>query len=159
MTRQVADGGMASKVEGSCGYIEHAVAESRQAVVLQLGLGEVLTTPHCKTGLVTKRILVPRAWTDLFVLPKQLKKEMRFGTRHVKSLYNSITAAAKELTKYKLDLGVYRGYVRQRGTIRAEDYIFFYGKGNENHQLKTGFYIQHRTVSAVKIVDFVSDRI
>jgi len=40
-------------------------------------------------------------------LPKQLKKEMRFGTRHVKNLYMSgslTAAAAKELTRYKLDL-------------------------------------------------------
>jgi hypothetical protein len=34
---QVADGGTASKMEGSCEYIEYAVADSRQEVVLQLG--------------------------------------------------------------------------------------------------------------------------
>ena len=33
---QVVDGGTASDVEGSCEYIEYAVVESRQAVVLQL---------------------------------------------------------------------------------------------------------------------------
>ena len=33
----VADGGTASNVEGSCEYIELAVADSRQGVVLLLG--------------------------------------------------------------------------------------------------------------------------
>ena len=37
--------------------------------------------------------------------------------------------------------------------------IFFYGKRNENLQLGTGFFVHHRTVSAVKSVEFVSDRV
>ena len=32
-------------------------------------------------------------------------------------------------------------------------------KGNENHQLGTGFIVHHRTVSAVTRAEFVSDRV
>jgi len=48
--------------------------------------------------------------------------------------------------------------VGQRGTVRAGGYNFFYRKGNENHQLGTGLILHHRIVSAVKRVEFVSDR-
>jgi len=43
-------------------------------------------------------------------------------------------------------------------TIRAGDYNFFYGKGNKNHEVETGFFVHHRTVSTMKRVEFVSDR-
>jgi hypothetical protein len=41
--------------------------------------------------------------------------------------------------------------------VRTEDYIFSYRKGNENI-LGTGFFVHHRTASAVQRVPFVGDR-
>jgi hypothetical protein len=44
------------------------------------------------------------------------------------------------------------------GTERAEDYTLFYGAGNEDHQLGTGFFVHKKIISEVRRVDFVSDR-
>jgi hypothetical protein len=66
---------------------------------------------------------------------------MKSGTWNVRSLYRavSLTAAARELARYVLDLfGVQEVRWDKGGTVRAGGCNFFYGKGNENRQLGTG---------------------
>ena len=67
---------------------------------------------------------------------------MRFGTWNVRSLYRagSLTAAARELARYKLDLvGVQEVSWDKGGTVIAGDYNVCNGKGNDK-QLRTGYF-------------------
>jgi hypothetical protein len=49
--------------------------------------------------------------------------------------------------------------VGQRGHSKSRSLCIFYGKGNENCQLWERFLVNHRQVSEVKRVQFVSDRV
>jgi exonuclease III len=87
--------------------------------------------------------------------------DMRFGTWNVRSLHRTRTlkTAARELGKYTLDsVALQEARWEKDGTERAEDYTFFYGEGNGDHQLWPGFFVHKRIVSAVRKVDFTSDR-
>ena len=104
---------------------------------------------------------MPQTFTNTLVRPKERERDMKFGTWNVRSLYRagSLEAAARELARYKLDLvGVQEVSWDREGTV-AVDFNFVYGKGNGNHQLGTGFFVHHRTVSAVKRVQFISNRV
>jgi hypothetical protein len=65
------------------------------------------------------------------------------------------------LARCKLDLvlvGVQEVRWDREGTVRAGDYNFSYGKGNEN-QLGTGFFAHHRMILAVKRAEFINNRL
>jgi hypothetical protein len=72
----------------------------------------------------------PSTWTDTLVRHKQQKSDMRFGTWNVRSLYRAgsftaAAAAARELSRYKLDLvGVQEVSWDKGGTVRAWNYNF-----------------------------------
>jgi hypothetical protein len=78
--------------------------------------------------------------------------DMRFQTWNVRSMHRvgSLRAVAEEMSKYKLDLvRVWEVRWDGGGTEPAGEYTFFYGEGNENHELGTGFFIHKRIISAV----------
>jgi exonuclease III len=86
---------------------------------------------------------------------------MRFGIWNVRSLHRTgaLKTVAREFGKYRLDLvGAQEVRREKSGTERAEDYTFFYGQGNGNHQLGTGFFVHKGNVSMVERVEFISNR-
>jgi hypothetical protein len=77
-----------------------------------------------KTSLLTRRMHVLRAWSDLLVQPQQWKRDMRFGTWSARSLYRSgsLTAVTRELAMYKSYLGAVQ--VGQRGHCKSREFYF-----------------------------------
>jgi exonuclease III len=75
---------------------------------------------------------------------------MRFGTWNIRSVYtiDSLKTVAREFGKCKLDLvGVQEVRWEKGGTEWTEDYTFFYGQGNGDHQLGTGFCTKEYHIS------------
>jgi hypothetical protein len=64
--------------------------------------------------------------------------DMRYGTWNVRSLYSSGSLKTVEL------VGVQEFRWDKGSTEQAEDYTFFYGAGNEDHQFGTGSFVHKR---------------
>ena len=91
---------------------------------------------------------------------KQRKWYVKYGIWYVRSLCRagSLTAAARELARCKLVLWACRNLGgKKRARLEHGIIIFFYRKGEENHQLGTKFFVNYGIVSAVKRLNCDND--
>jgi len=88
--------------------------------------------------------------------------DIRFGTWNVRSLYRagSLTAAVRELERYKLNLvGVQEVRCNKGAMVRAGDYIFSVEKETKIINWERDFFVHHRILSEIKRGEFVSDTV
>jgi hypothetical protein len=63
----------------------------------------------------------------------------------------SLRAVTEEISKYKLDLvGIQEVRWDRCGAEPADKYKCFYGKGNEDHEIGTGFFIHKRITGCLR---------
>jgi hypothetical protein len=87
--------------------------------------------------------------------------KMRFSTWNL-CLYRAclLITILKEPSRYVRFNGNTGGHMGQRWHQSNGEYVFFFGKGNKNHELGTGlFYVNKRIITSVKMVEFVRDGI
>ena len=83
------------------------------------------------------------------------------GTWNVRSLYRSgsITTVARELARYKLALVGVQEVRWDKGAIQEQGGLFFLRKRKRKSSIGKRVFAHHRILSAVKRVEFVSDRV
>jgi hypothetical protein len=96
--------------------------------------------------LTRKALKLYKRIFNLYLERKTQAPKNRYEVWHLECyepLLDRLSDGSSEgLGKYKLELfGVQEVRWEKGGTERAEDYTFFYGEGNGDHQLGTGFFL------------------